>query len=200
MVEQVSGRKLFHLTETKPYKQALVLAQVVKIGEDFTPFFGFYEGSRTYPVTLENGSAVQVPAVKFLKQVQAGNINCPTLPTVAADVAQHYVMLCRELIMEEIRLAEFKGEPPSRQRCLYACETVEEARYWKQLVGLGSTICELTCTGTIHHADASLLLGDSEPLSVTRERARNYWRGEAGESPQWETLFVGEAKVTAIEL
>ncbi|NOJ40885.1 DUF2441 domain-containing protein [Bradyrhizobium australiense] len=151
-------------------------------------------------MTVENGSTVQVPAVKFLKQVQAGNINCPTLPTVAAEVAQHYVMLCRELIMEEIRLAEFKGEPPSRQRCLFACETVEEARYWKQLVGPGSTICELTCTGTIHRVDASLLLGDSEPLSVTRERARNYWRGEAGESPQWETLFVGEAKVTAIGL
>jgi hypothetical protein len=40
------------------------------------------------------------------------------------------------------------------------------------------------------------LLGDSEPLSVTRERARKYWQGEASESPQWETLFVGEAKVT----
>lgn len=190
----------FHLTETKPYKQAFVLAQVVKIGEGFTPFFGFYEGSRTYPVTIENGSTVQVPAVKFLKQVQAGNINCPTLPTVAAEVAQHYVMLCRELIMEEIRLAKFNGEPPSRQRCLYACENVEKARYWKQFVGADSTICELTCTGTIHRADASLLLGDSEPLSVTRERARRYWRGDAGESPQWETLFEGEAKVTAIGL
>lgn len=200
MVERVSGRKLFHLTETKPYKQALVLDQVVKIGEGFTPFFGFYEGSRTYPVTDVNGSTVQVPAVKFLKQVQAGNINCPILPAIAVEVAQHYVMLSRELIMEEIRLAEFKGQPPSRQRCLYVCETVEEARYWMQLVGPSSTICELTCAGTIHRADASLLLGDSEPLSVTRDRARRYWRGEAGESPQWETLFEGEAKVTAVGL
>jgi hypothetical protein len=198
MVEWVSGRRLFHLTETKPYKQAFIIGQVAKIGESYTPFFGFYEGSRTYPVTVENGATVQVPAVKFLKQVQAGNINCPILPTIAAEVAQHYVMLCRELIMEEIRLAEFEGKPPSRQRCLYACESVDEARYWKQLVGPGSAICELACTGTIHRADASLLLGDSEPLSVTRDRARRYWRGEAGESPQWETLFVGEIKVTRI--
>lgn len=116
MIERVNGRKLFHLTETKPYKQAFVMGQVVKIGESHTPFFGFYEGSRAYPVTLENGATVQVPAVKFLMQVQAGNINCPTLPTIAAEVAQHYVMLCRELIMEDIRLAEFHGEPPSRQR------------------------------------------------------------------------------------
>lgn len=200
MVEQVNGRKLFHLTETKPYKQALSIGQAVKVGENYTPFFGFYEGARTYPVTVENGTTVQVPAVKFLKQVQAGNINCPILPTIAAEVAQHYVMLCRELIMEDIRLADFNGEPPSRQRCLYVCDTLEESRYWKQLVGPDSTVCELTCTGTIHRADASLLLGDSEPLSVTRDRARKYWRGEAGENPQWETLFVGQAEVTGFGL
>lgn len=200
MVEQVRGRKLFHLTSTRPYKQELVLRQAVRIGDSYTPFFGFYEGSRTYPVTLEDGSTVQVPAVKFLKQVQAGNINCPTLPVVAAEVAQHYVMLCRELIMEDIRLAEFGGKPPSRQRCLYACDSIEEALNWKSLVGQDSTIVELICTGTIHRADASLLLGDSEPLSVTRDRARRYWRGEAGESPQWETLFTGEAEVTGFGL
>jgi len=196
MVQLVSDRKLFHLTDTKTYKQPLVMGQVVQIGETYTPFFGFYECSITCPVTLDNGTTVQVPAVKFLKQVQAGKINSPTLSIIAANVAQHYLILCRELIMEEIRVAEFKGEPPSRQRCLYACESIEEARNWKQFVGPDSIICELTCTGTIHRADASLLLGDSEPLSVTRDRARKYWRGEAGTTSQWETLFVGEAKVT----
>jgi hypothetical protein len=55
MVERVSGRKLFHLTETKPYKQAFVVDQIVQIGESYTPFFGFYEGSVTFPLTLENG-------------------------------------------------------------------------------------------------------------------------------------------------
>jgi hypothetical protein len=109
-------------------------------------------------------------------------------------------MLCRELIMEEIRIAEFNSEPPSRQRCLYACDTLGEARHWKQFVGQGSTICELTCTGTIQRADAGLLLGDSEPLSVTKDRARKYWRGEAGADPQWETLFIGEAKTTGFGL
>lgn len=200
MVDRINGRRLFHLTETKPYKQALLMGQVVKIGESYTPFFGFYEDSRTYPVTLEDGTTVQVPAVKFLKQVHAGNINCPMLPAIAAEVTQHYVMLCRELIMEDIRLAEFNGEPPSRQRCLYVCDSVDEAHRWKQLVGSESTVCELTCTGTIHRADAGLLLGDSEPLSITKERARRYWRGEAGDSPQWETRFVGEATVTGSNL
>lgn len=200
MVERVSGLKLFHLTETKPYKQAFALGQVVKIGESDTPFFGFYEGSRTYPVTDPNGITIPMRALEFLKQVEAGHVTCPNLPTIAVEVAKHYVMLCRELIMEDIRLSEFNGEPPSRQRCLYTCESLEQARYWKQLVGMGSTVCELTCTGTIHRVDASLLLGDSEPLSVTLDRARRYWRGDAADSPQWETLFVGVAEVTGFGL
>jgi hypothetical protein len=200
MPEPIKNRKLFHLTETKPYKQAFVVNQVVQVGDAYTPFFGFYEGSRAYPVTQQDGCTVQVAAVKFLKQVWAGNINCPNLPAIAAEVASHYVMLCRELIMEDVRISEFGSEPPSRQRCLYACETIEEARHWKQFVGQGSTICELSCTGTIHRADASLLLGDSEPLSVTKDRARKYWRGETGVTPQWETLFTGEAKVTGLGL
>jgi hypothetical protein len=41
-------------------------------------------------------------------------------------------------------------------------------------------------------------LGGSEPLSVTRERARTYWRGEAGQNPEMETLFVGDAKVAGV--
>lgn len=199
MVERVRNRTLYHLTETKLYKQAFVAGQVVKIGESYTPYFGFYETARTYPVTQPDGSVIQVPAVKFLKSAQSGELNCPQLSTIAAEVAVHYVMLCRELIMEEIRATEFSGAPPSRQHCLYTCSTVEEARYWKEFVGQKSTICELLCTGTIHRADASLLLGDSEPLSVTKDRARKYWRGDGG-AQQWETLFVGQAKVMAADI
>ena len=139
-------------------------------------------------------------AVAWLKRVQAGTIRTSPdmLARLAVEVTQHYVMLCRELIMEEIRQKEFNGAPPSRQRCLYACDTLDEARYWNQRIGENGTLCELTCTGTIHRADARLLLGDSEPLSVTKDRARKYWRGEAGEQPEWETLFVGDAIVTKV--
>lgn len=50
-VERVKGRKLYQATLTNHYKQAFVLAQKVKVGEDFNPFFKFYEGTLTYPVT-----------------------------------------------------------------------------------------------------------------------------------------------------
>jgi hypothetical protein len=204
MVEQVKDRKLYHVTVSKPYKQAFNANQVVHMGGTDNPFFAFYEGAREYPITDTNtGQTIQVKAVTWLKRVKAGTIQPHSqqiLAAIAAEVTEHYVMLARELIMEELRITEFNSEPPSRQRCLYACDTVEEAKYWNGRIGDNGAVCELTCTGTIHRADARLLLGDSEPLSVTRDRARKYWRGEAGDDPKWETLFVGDATVTGFGL
>lgn len=169
MVEQVKDHKLYHVTVTKPYKQAFTANQFVYIGDTGNAFFGFYEGAREYPVN-ENGAIVQVKAVAWLKRVRAGTIQPHSpqiLANIAAEVTEHYVMLARELIMEELRIAEFNSDPPSRQRCLFGCDSLEEARYWDQRLGGNGTICELTCTGKIHRADARLLLADSEPVSVT---------------------------------
>jgi Protein of unknown function (DUF2441) len=200
MVEQVSNFKLYHVTLTKPYKEAFVANQSIKAGSDYNPFFGFYEGSREYPVTQADGNVTMIKAVAFLRQARDGLINAPQLGTIAAEVATHYVMLCRELLMEEIRQNEFSSEPPSRQRCLFGCGSLAEAQYWNKRIGENGKICELTCSGTIHRADARLLLGDSEPLSVTRERARAYWRGDLGQNPEMETLFVGDATVSQFGL
>lgn len=203
MVEMVKDYKLYHVTVTKPYKRAFAANQTVCAGNSYNPFFQFYENAREYCVTNRStGAIIPVKAVAWLRQVQEGNIQVPpeALANNALEVARHYVMLCRELLMEEIRREEFNGDPPSRQRCLYACETVAEAQFWNRRIGGGGTICELTCSGIIHRADASLLLGDSEPLSVTKERARQYWRGEIGQNPEMETLFVGEAVITGFGL
>jgi hypothetical protein len=203
MTEQVADRKLYHITLTKPYKRAFTLNQQIRVGDADNPFFAFYEGAREYPITDHNtGGIIQVKAGAWLKQVRDGKINTTgaILANIASEVAVHYVMLCRELLMEEIRKAEFNSEPPSRQRCLYACDSLAEAQYWNKRIGENGTICELTCTGTTHRADARLLLGDSEPLSVTRDRARAYWRGDVGSNPEMETLFVGDALVTQIGL
>jgi hypothetical protein len=199
MVQKVQGVTFYQFTCTKPYKQAFQAGQRVEIGEAYTPFFGFYEGSRQYPVTLQNGSILQVPATKFLDQVRDGAINCPQLPKIASEVARHYMMLARELLMEQIRLESYP-DAPSRQRCLYLAGTVEEARQWQQRIGEPGAIRSIEVTGTVHRADSNLLLGDSEPLSVTRERAHAYWRGEVSQNPALETLFVGEGLITAADL
>jgi hypothetical protein len=153
----------------------------------------------TSPLT---GDTIQVKAVEWLKRVRAGTIkpaSLQTLAQIAQDVTMHYVILSRELIMEEIRTNEF-SDAPSRQNCMYAAETLAEAQQWNAKLSNSGTVCELTCTGVTHRADSCLLLGDSEPLTVTRDRARQYWRGDVSSSPLMETLFVGEAKVTTFGL
>jgi hypothetical protein len=202
MVEQVKDRKLFHVTVAAPYKTLLTANQIIKAGDAHNPFFGFYETARAYPIT-ENGASVQVKAVEWLKRVRAGTLlpaSQQILASIAAEVTEHYVMLAGELIMEELRVSEFGSKPPSWQTCLYTAETLAEARLWNTTLGGAGTICELTCSGTAHRADSRLLLADSEPLSVTRDRARQYWRGEIGSNPYMEMLFVGEAKVTGFGL
>jgi Protein of unknown function (DUF2441) len=80
----------------------------------------------------DNGNMIKVKAVDYLKGVRDKRLNTSleNLAKIAADVAVHYAMLCREIIMEELRGDEFKFGPPSRQYCLYACDTLEEARGW----------------------------------------------------------------------
>ena len=84
MVEQVKDHKLYHVTVTKPYKQAFTANQVVYIGDTDNAFFGFYEGAREYPVN-ENGAIVQVKAVAWLKRVRAGTIQ----PELAANPREY---------------------------------------------------------------------------------------------------------------
>jgi hypothetical protein len=200
VVEHVKQRKVYHVTTTMPYKQAFAPGQTVRLGAASNPFFHFYETPREYEVN-DRGQIVQVKAVAWLRQVRDGTINTSPqmLANVATEVAMHYLMLARELIMEEIR-AKQCPDAPSRQQCLYVCNSLEEARYWNQRLGGNGTICELTCTGAIHRADARLLVGDSEPLSTTRDRARQYWRGVVGPNPEMETLFAGNATVTGFGL
>lgn len=203
MTRQVKNKKLYHVTAPAPYKKLLVANQAIKTTKAHNPFFGFYENPITFPVTdHRTGAIIQVKAIDWLKRVRTGNISPHSVQVFAnnaADVAVHYVMFCRELIMEEMRVKAFKTRP-SRQTCIYAADTLAEAQIWNATLGGAGTICELTCTGTIFRADSSLLLGDSEPLSITRDRARQYWRGVVTATPKMETLFVGKAKVTAFGL
>lgn len=50
------------------------------------------------------------------------------------------------------------------------------------------------------HTGSRLMMKVSEPLSVTKEKARAYWRGESSTDPRMEILFDGDADVTAIGL
>lgn len=203
MSEQVRCRTFYQVTVTNEYKRALVLNQQVTAGIEYNPFFKFYENTVEFPVTDgATGAITQINAVDWLLRVKAGTIRTSyaTLALKGVEVSQHYMMMARELLMEQIRLEEFEGKPPSRQKCLFLADTAEEARSWTPLLGGGGSVCELTCTGNIHRADSRLLVRNSEALSKTRQNARAYWRGEVGGDPRMEILFEGDAVVSAVGL
>jgi hypothetical protein len=203
MVEKITDRKLYQVTSTNNHKQAFVLNQQISIRDEHNPFFRFYETVLEYPTTDgQTGGLTNINAVEWLHRVRQKTIltSYEMLAEKAFEVSQHYMMLARELIMEQIRLEEFGGEPPSRQSCLFVSDTIEEAKGWIPLLGGQGAVCELICTGTMHRADSRLMVKVSQPLSVTKDKARAYWRGEASADPRMETLFAGDAVVSAVGL
>ncbi|WP_144577097.1 DUF2441 domain-containing protein [Agrobacterium sp. DE0009] len=182
----------FHVTRDVPYspKLPLEIGYTTTIGQNPNPFFNFYENARTYPVNLANGDIIQVPAIRFLKAVRSGEITPANLAGDALDIAQHYLMLARELLYEEVRVRDH-ADLPSRQTCLWASDNIEEARAWAVKLGGRARIFRLRVVGLKHRADANLLLGDSEPLSATYKSAEAYWSGESSSMPLWETLISG---------
>jgi hypothetical protein len=203
MPGQVTNQKFYQVTFTNNYKQAFLIDQKIKVGSEHNPFFRFYETTLEYAVTDgDTGALISVNAVEWLYRVKNKAIlsSYEILAEKAFEVSQHYLMLARELIMEQIRLEEFDGLLPSRQRCLFLCETAQEAKTWIPLLGGQGTVCELTCAGTIHRADSRLMVKVSEPLSVTKDKARAYWKGEISAEPRMEILFEGDAIVSALGL
>ena len=189
----------FHVRRQLPYgpTAALSVGDTFHIGSNNNPFFQFYENTRAYSVTMQDGQGIMLPALSFLKAVQAGEVQCGNLPAVAVEVANHYLMLTRELIYEEVRREE-NAELPSRKTCLWVSDSHVQAQSWHQVLGQTGSILRLNVVGHRHVADSNLLVADSEPISTTYQKARSYWRGEASHSPRWETLISGQVTVMEI--
>jgi hypothetical protein len=49
MTERLIDRKLYHMTTTKPYKQAFAANQVVRVCDQYNAFSGIYEKARIEP-------------------------------------------------------------------------------------------------------------------------------------------------------
>jgi hypothetical protein len=200
MVEQVRDRDFFHVARATSYPP-LVEGQVLTIGAVYNPFFDRFNQRLDVPHN-ENGQNIQIAAGQWLLKALGGGFDPPPFPHRIAEVGfratRHYAMLCRELIMEDVRTREF-SEAPSRQRCLYLCDTPEDAAVWrKDHLGASGTIVRLACTGAIHRGDASILLRDGEALWSVIANAKRYWRGEMTEQPQREIVFEGTLRVIEV--
>jgi hypothetical protein len=91
-----------------------------------------------------------------------------------------------DLLFEFIRRVEFPT-CPSRYQSIFACESLEDAQAFRDEHRAGAAIWEVE--GKVaFRADHQLLDLSGTAMDVV-ERARRYWRGEPGGSPEWELLL-----------
>jgi hypothetical protein len=204
MIQMVNEQMYFHINSNaniSPHP-LMCCGDVIEVGQAINPFFNFYEVyKRTYPVT-ENPSGIvcQVSAIKFLKHVKDGVVTTTSLPTIAHDTANHFLMLARELFWENVRVAEY-SDVPSRQRCIWLIESMEDVKKWIGHLGFRPnlySIVRLRATGRTLKVDSNYLAGDSEALSVWLEKSRAYWSGKNSENPLPEVLFEGRIEIDEI--
>ena len=116
------------------------------------------------------------------------------------ETINNSAMITRELIFEEVR-KEINHELPSRLKCLYVCDSLEEIEQWlnifKRTNKKDYQILELELTGKVFTGDASYILRQNISLNKKREQAKEYWNGNKINSYN-ETLFEGTAIVKSI--
>jgi len=201
MTQTVNGEYYFHINSNanlSPYP-LMRSGDVISIGASTNPFFRFYEvHQRAYPVTeTPTGTVHNVPAMRFLRLVKDGTVSSNELREIACDTANHFLMLARELLWENVRLAEFQ-DAPSRQRCIWLVESMETVKSWIAQIGFkpnNYSVVRVRAHGRALRVDGNNLAGDSEPLPIWYEKARDYWSGKNSTTPIPEVLFEGRIEV-----
>lgn len=122
-------------------------------------------------------------------------------------VIQSYVELVRELEFENIRRDEF-SDLPSRNRCLWASSTIEEAHKWIGTLS-GSEDGQIVRL-KVHNAKRHLAYAghldslrglqrvEAAERTELQECARRYWSGQSHHRDEVEILLEGELEVLEI--
>lgn len=99
-----------------------------------------------------------------------------------------------EFAFEFVREARFP-ERPSRFMSGFACETIAEARRFRDVYTRGTGKILQYEVSTFFKADMNLLRSGSIPGLILN--AEKYWKGEAGSDPFWELLIPYPINVIA---
>jgi hypothetical protein len=143
----------------------------------------------------------QIPNIQEQNnQLQDLTLLCQAIIKQNTNYLGYYIKYLRELIFEDIRSKEF-NDKPSRFHSIWLCNE-NELESWYDIISQGGKIdvdvCKVSCTGVIHHANASLILADSLQIFEYEDLARRYWQ----ETPfttehckDSEILFEGELTI-----
>jgi hypothetical protein len=98
----------------------------------------------------------------------------------------HNVSCLAEMNFEYVRKGFF-ADKPSRFQSMFACESIEEAKIFKEKFGnVDNKIYEIEGRESLR-VDMSLILLGTQNVTGSF-LAHKYWRGEAGTNPFWEHI------------
>lgn len=102
-------------------------------------------------------------------------------------------MTAVESIFELVRLWKFPDKP-SRFTSSYGCETIEEAKLFRENYRGSKGFIFKISTDSYFKADMSLLMTGASVIA-SYFFAEKYWRGESGENPFWEILIGSPVRI-----
>ena len=102
------------------------------------------------------------------------------------------------MILEEVR-KEINIELPSRLKCLFVTNSLEELSSWIDIFDRTNKkeykIFKLELTGKIFKGDANYVLRENISLNKKKEKAKLYWNQSITDNPIYEYLFEGNATI-----
>ncbi|MEJ5074862.1 DUF2441 domain-containing protein [Enterobacter ludwigii] len=112
-----------------------------------------------------------------------------------------YIRLLREMEFENIRREQYANRP-SRTRCIWLTDNLDEAVYWRERLNKDdrTRIVRVEIDGTLHQADGRYLSAESSSLPELRAAAQSYWEGTLCANSEREILLEGAMTVVAVEV
>lgn len=193
MIEEINKKTYYHINTGNK----LNVGDILNIGDRYNNFYHEIYNSESL---LDEKDANEILIDKrknknyIIKDIDEFKLIYETINNSA--------MITREIIFEEVR-KEINNELPSRLKCLYVCESLNEIEEWlnifKRTNKKDYQILELELTGKVFTGDASYILRQNISLNKKREQAKKYWNGNKINNHN-ETLFEGIAVVKKINL
>jgi len=164
------------------------------------PFNPFYEQmSDIHHVIPVSGQKRRIK--EFLRSPEIERFSSTMLANSFHSIIDTYIRLLREMEFENIRREQYANRP-SRTRCLWLTDNLDEARYWRERLNKNDRmrIVRVEIDGTLHQADAHYLSAESSSLPELRAAAHNYWKGTLCATSEREILLEGAMTVVAFEV
>ena len=186
---------IMYQATTRDYK----VGDVLKFGEDRN-----YQGERVLATNYRMPDETMVEMyleqkIKKKKKLKVDEMR------VICDILWNYGFSMRELGMEICRQLYYKNRP-SRLKCMFLCETAEEAKcYLTTATKKGKTtnpkVVGIKLNGNLFKTSNSFNRRDGKSIDEFIEQSHDYWKGiddSFEDKKSVEYLFEGTAEVVEI--